>query len=424
MYHFRAAMQILNYSVVLYDSNTNTASLEDYLKRSALENKKHIWVVPWKWDTFKNATKPASFTGCSLDGEAVTEGKDVERRKLTIHSENNSTRVIAKQDTFPTKVSKNMAILTDDSKKTLGSQFESLFKNKWNFKPDSSTILSLHRNTGTKGGVYPELDTGDALSEIYEIVKKIPAKDSKSFRTISCGNKDAISGIPSIGEYWADLTLTVPTGETARDVEAYFLEWAFEKNYYQMAIGFRSGALDLFAFLGTPTVSIGLRNMIGEFRHELLAKEAFKRVNVQYDQPRHNATAYIKPKIKDSLPQLSSPFWSGDAPDGVKKRDAGNDDDKRRQQAKKPSSFTAFDKIVLEGIGANPTRTHTARYYYPTGLTDDKKVQKLDTGDIGARKKKRDILQESDKLFQPYQDYSKRDSVDIHGILGDQDVVE
>ncbi|KAI9655100.1 MAG: hypothetical protein M1821_005583 [Bathelium mastoideum] len=229
-----------------------------------------------------------------------------------------------------------MAILTDDSKKTLGSQFESLFKNKWNIKPDSPTILSLHRNT---------------------------AKDSKSFRTISCGNKDAVSGIPNIGEYWADLT--VPSGETARDVEAYFLD-----------------ALDLFTFLGIPTVSIGLRNMIGEFRHELLAKEAFKRVNVQYDQPRHNATAYIKPKIKDSLPQLSSPLWSGDAPDGVKKRDAGNNDDKRRQQAEKPSSFTAFDKIVLEaglkiasekhlkwiksiqslkeGISANPTRTHTA----------------------------------------------------------------
>lgn len=450
MYHFRAAMQILKYSVALYDSGTSTVPLEDYLKRSVLNNAKHIWVVPWKSESLKNATKPASFVGCSLDGKDVTNGENVKRRKLTVHSEYDATRKIAEKDTLPTEVSKNMAILTDDSKKTLGSQFEGLFKNKWKINPDSPTILSLYRNTGTKGGVYPELDTGDALKEINEIVKKIPVKDGKKFRTISCGNKDAVSGIPSIGEFWADLT--VPERETARDVEAYFLEWAFKKNYYQMAIGFRSGALDLFTFLGIPTVSIGLNHMIGESRHELLAKEAFKRVNVQYDQPRHNTTAYVKPKIIVLLPQLSSPFWSYDAPDGVKKRDAGNEDDKKKSQWEKPSSFTAFDKIVLEvglkiasekylkwtksiqslkeGISANPTDTHTARYYYPTGLTDDKKLQyfkdnqKLDTNDIGARKKKRDILQESDELFLRYETSSKGDWDDIHGILGDQDIVE
>ena len=54
MYHFRAAMQIVKYSVVLYDSSTGTKQLEEYLKRSALKNAKHIWVVSWTWETFSN----------------------------------------------------------------------------------------------------------------------------------------------------------------------------------------------------------------------------------------------------------------------------------------------------------------------------------------------------------------------------------
>ncbi len=112
------------------------------------------------------------------------------------------------------------------------------------------TILSLFRNTATKGGVYPELDTRDAIKEFNEN-KKIPVKGANYLRTISCGNKNAISGILSVGEYWAHLT--VPTGETARDVEAYFYEWASKKNYYQMAVGFRSGTLDIFTFLGIQT---------------------------------------------------------------------------------------------------------------------------------------------------------------------------
>ena len=348
MYHFRAAMQISKYSVVLYDSSTETKQLEDYLKKSTLKNKKQIWVVPLTGESLSSTTKPTSFTGCLLDGKAVDDEKSIERRKLAIHSESGSTRIIAERSTLPSEVSKNMAILTDASKKTLDSKFEGLFKNTWKITRDEPTILSLYRNTGTKGGVYPELDTGDALKEINEIVKKIPVKNKKSLRTISCGNKDAGSGIPSIGEYWMNLKDLVPTGETARDVEAYFLEWAFKKNYYQMAIGFRSGPFDLFTFLGIPTVSIGLRHMIGESRHGLLAKEGFKRVHVQYDQPRHDTTAYVKPRHRNALPQLSSPFWSDSAPDGVKKRDVPNDEGKKKKQAEKPSSFTAFDKIVLE----------------------------------------------------------------------------
>ena len=451
MYHFRAAMQIVKYSVILYDSSADTRTLEDYLKRSALNNKKYIYVVPWKLQAFKDATKPASFVCCSLNGNDVTDRNDVERRNLKVHNESDSTRMIAEKDTLPTAVSKNMAILTDKSKYTLGSQFEELFKREWEITPDSCKILSLYRDTGTRGGVYPELDTGDALGEINEIVTKIPAKDGEKLRTISCGNKDAVSGILSIGQYWAHLE--VPTGETARDVEAYFLEWAFKKNYYQMAIGFRSGALDLFTFLGIPTVSIGLRYMIGESRHGLLAKEAFKRVNVQYDQPRHNTTAYVKPRNPDYSPLMSSPFWSDKAPDDVPKRDAGDEDNRKKKQAEKPSNFTAFDKLVLElglkiavekylkwtksmqplkeGISTNPIETHTARYYHPTDLTKKEEKdkyfqdsQKLDENDIEKRKEKGDTLQESDTLFLRYKTSSRDDWYGIRSILGVQNDME
>ena len=78
-------MQICKNSVVLYDSGTTTKKLEDYLKRSALINKKLIWVVPWKLQTLKDTTKPTSFKGCSLDGKEVTDGKDMEQRKLITH---------------------------------------------------------------------------------------------------------------------------------------------------------------------------------------------------------------------------------------------------------------------------------------------------------------------------------------------------
>ena len=82
-----------------------------------------------------------------------------------------------------------MAILTDKSKETLASQFEKLFKDNWKITPGLPTILSLHRKTGTNGGVYPELDAGDALKEINEIVTEIPANDGKSSEPSPVGIK-------------------------------------------------------------------------------------------------------------------------------------------------------------------------------------------------------------------------------------------
>jgi hypothetical protein len=110
------------------------------------------------------------------------------------------------------------------------------------------------------------------------------------------------------------------TGEkdvTKRDVEAYFLYWASqenkEKQYFKMAVELRSGVMDLFTFMGIPTVSIGLRNMVGEDRHAFLAGKGFKRVNAQYDLPRHPTTAYVENRFGGD-PLLNSPYWSGKAP--------------------------------------------------------------------------------------------------------------
>jgi hypothetical protein len=59
--------------------------------------------------------------------------------------------------------------------------------------------------------------------------------------------------------------------------------------------------------------------MLREDRHEFLAGENFKRMNAQYDRPRHPTTAYVKNRdVKNELeggdPVLASPYWSDDAP--------------------------------------------------------------------------------------------------------------
>jgi hypothetical protein len=157
---------------------------------------------------------------------------------------------------------------------------------------------------------------------------------------------------------------------TKRDIEAYFLYWASqengEKQYVKMAIGLRSGVMDLFTFIGIPTVSIGVRNMVGEVRHALLVGKGFERVNIQYDKPRHQTTTYVENKTGgDTL--LTSPYWNGDplggatvveridtAEDGtkypvkeLKKKNANCTGYRDKMQTKEPKDFTEFGKFVM-----------------------------------------------------------------------------
>ncbi|KAJ5662452.1 uncharacterized protein N7477_010068 [Penicillium maclennaniae] len=169
-------------------------------------------------------------------------------------------------------------------------------------KPNSEqrTILVLYRDSGKgKDGPYPEYDTGEALAQI---------------------------------------------------------------GWYHMVVGFRSGGLDLFTLMGIPTLSIGIRFLVGEDRHELLATQLFRRLNVQYDMPRHQLTAWLQGRpIKRKFSTdpvtfepdyIHSPYWMAPPPDNLlfppqpaKPASADTEIALRRVDT---APFTEFDKWTFE----------------------------------------------------------------------------
>ena len=119
---------------------------------------------------------------------------------------------------------------------------------------------------------------------------------------------------------------------------------------------------------GIPTLSVGLKHMVGDIRHNKLAYSWFKRTNVSYEQPRHSLTAWIQNKKGDPpFPPLllTSPYWGGVAPRDATARPAfkpytGDDPrDKERSRAEetrlrsdKTHAFTRFDRDIFDtGLG-------------------------------------------------------------------------
>jgi hypothetical protein len=223
-------------------------------------------------------------------------------------------------------------------------------------KPTSPTVLVLHRDTGKNlGGAYPELDTGEGLWDLLDILEATENKQGTAkLKTVLCGDVTDRRGIsPSIGRYWETLKALVPS-VTQRDIETFFFKWAYEQGYFHMVAGFRSGQLDMFTLLGIPTVSIGLRNLVGEDRHVLLAKGLLQRVVAEYDLPRSRATAWIKGHQWDGKPQvidlLHSPYWLEPAPANVKNPRPRDMTDPQKLQiiSVPPSGFGQFDKWVIQ----------------------------------------------------------------------------
>ncbi|RYP11823.1 hypothetical protein DL767_011438 [Monosporascus sp. MG133] len=378
MYHLRAAMQLegKGYSLVLYEAdiskNSKTEDTQDYLKHSATRNGKHFFFAPWDYNKICGEAEPQEkdFANCCLDGDPY-DGKDIKKLTPKAYGEFGSTQLIAeasKSNGLPDSIREGMFLLTSETKKYLQGKFDDMFETEWNIQPDDaskSTILVVARDAGrSPDGVYPELDTGTGISTIRRIVEKTPLNGGCKLAVISCGSTSE-SHRTGIGEYWLKLPtveqIKEDTGEkgvTKRDVEAYFLYWASqentEKQYFKMAIGLRSGVMDLFTFMGIPTVSIGLRYMVGENRHALLAGKGFKRVNAQYDLPRHPTTAYVDNKF-GGHPLLNSPYWDGKAPGSATTArrpspEELKEDEKRRTSMKeKPlEDFSEFDKYVVE----------------------------------------------------------------------------
>ena len=339
MYHMRAAMQLLggDHSLVLYETdwvNPNkraTQDIEDYLARSTRHNQKTTFFVPWKPEKIlgKKRLDATDLNNCYVNGRKLDLNPAQYRRtKVTVIGEGDTTTQIKRANKTAAvleKIREGMFLLQPSTKTYLNEQLKNVFEDAWGVKLDKqkTTILALYRDTGQNpGGAYPEFDTGNGIDVIRSIGKVLPA-GGPQIRVLSCGTKDD-NQKPGIGFYWEALPKVDavkangdPKDEdvTKRDIEAYFIYWAFQVGqYYQMALGLRSGALDLFTLMGIPTMSIGLRNMAGEIRHEKLAGDVFKRVNVQYDVPRHVATAYIASRYADLDPMLLCPYWNQDPP--------------------------------------------------------------------------------------------------------------
>ncbi|CAI6089412.1 unnamed protein product [Clonostachys chloroleuca] len=444
MYHLRAAMEMgtMKYSVYLYNCHsTERAAVEvrDYLTRSALdENKMNVIVTPWpnyNGDTKNNDAdaskppKPPPIKDCLLNGHLVKEFLPT-RIKYETFSERDATEAISRLTSIPDSMINGMHLLKPSSMRTLDERFKKLVskdsETHWDkvLEKDSPTILVFYRGTGTgsKDGVHPELDSGiKSILFIHDIVQKLPKVNGKQPRIVLAGNPKDIKEfekIPGIGEYWSKLGAT-PAGETARDVQAYFLRWAFDKNqnYYQMALSTRSGPFDLLTFMGIPTVSITLRNYAGNYRHDMLAKPPFQRINVEYAQPRQASTAFVS-QGTDAPPTFFSPFWDGKfgAPGDVAPRHPTTKE-KETLRAEKPGDFKPFDKVIVEvglkmacaeylhwatrhesvkyGISYLVTNPFTTRYYYPTGLSKENKIKEvserklLDQNDIKQRDAKK-----------------------------------
>ncbi|TWU71088.1 hypothetical protein ED733_002544 [Metarhizium rileyi] len=359
------------YSLVLFDVDVSaqrkTKDTQDYLSRCVIQNNKNFFFVPWNYAVLTAPTRPpADFSNCCLNGQPY-DGKGMAMVQVKTYGESLATMLLEDAGThnpLPNSVLQGMFLLSDESKAYLGQKFSELFRSEWKIKVDdskTSTILVVDRDTGCQPeGAYPELDTGNGILAIREIVNDMMNASPPGhprLNVISCGNKGESSGT-GIGQYWTKLPkLTdIPNPDvtkpvTKRDVEAYFLYWASQedksKQYFKMVIGLRSGVIDLFTFLGIPTVSIGLRNMVGESRHRRLCGPNFKRLNVQYDRPRHSTTAYVEDRYDNRKAWLNCPFWLGNAPAGSLARDALADDQQLRARTSLPRPFYEFDTFVL-----------------------------------------------------------------------------
>ncbi|KAL7892726.1 hypothetical protein HDV63DRAFT_234113 [Trichoderma sp. SZMC 28014] len=481
MYHFRAALQVENFSVILYDSTKKTEPLEDYLAKSVLMRGKHVFIVSWTFDELHGNTPPPHPTRCFVDGqEYVDQAPEFIKIGLNTYGEKAATKIIASAPNRFQDVVNGMTILDvpmadnkfpdfnklSDKHREISKGFERLWVGwkKDGVEAGKNAILLMHRDTGTSGGVYPELDNGDANAEIGRIVSEISEKN-KPLTVFTCGVAiSATRPLPAgelhgIGKYWEAVDKLNPNDKqiSPRDFQAYFLKWSHRNNYFKMATGFRSGGLDLCTFMGIPTVSIGLRNLMGESRHQLLADERFKRVNIQYDQPRHKATAAVVSKRWEPEPGqtvFGSPFWGDDfspPPDAEAKRDMPQN--KTDAQKQNPRTFAPFDRVVVKtgyiialqkymewGQTISSLKktlpctvtTSTARLCYPFKVFGNQTAitkyfdenERLDQSDISRVQRKLKLspetLQLSKSMFGKYVDDYNNDWKDIQNLIDGQ----
>ncbi|HIE00012.1 MAG TPA: DUF4157 domain-containing protein [Thiotrichaceae bacterium] len=251
MYHIRAAWAIEPHPVLIYNYRGEN-DLVEYLKNTD----ENITVKTIEWN-------PAT----------VHENNALINREIITESE--ATTIIAKEERNVKKTENKMSNVPESEASQITGLILEIFGDKV-----ADGALVMFRDSG-RSGVYPELDSGKALEQLAGILR------ANGLTPITCGNPKNELEIKSIGPYWEKLPKYPNIAK--RDVEAYFLKKAYEQKYYKIAVGFRSGALDLFTFMNIPTISISLNELVGEDRHDKLSSWK-TRTNIKYEEPRHSET--------------------------------------------------------------------------------------------------------------------------------------
>lgn len=332
MYHIRGAMTLEPHPILVYETTDRTTDLTAYLAKP-VPSAANVFLTPWTWSQLTSSTNP---------------GASYSKRNFTLISESEATQIIRQGVTGAaqkTQLKDGMAIIDRTDEPDLRDELKDLAKRLFagDPKPSETTILIQTRDTGTQGGVYPELDSGtDSVLKIARWITAIPRKGTEALRVVLAGNARQIEDLPSIGEYYLQINSARWPNQTKRDIEAFFLKVASEERYYSFAVGFRSGVLDLFTFLGIPSISVSVRQMVGEGRHGLLAlNPLLSRWNLQYELPRHITTKYFS---ASGTQLLGSPWWNFD-----KSREPTPAE--KAQQSNPPSGFNKYDsEIVRIGI--------------------------------------------------------------------------
>jgi hypothetical protein len=470
MYHMRAAMSIIPRPIYLYDCPNVPNDIMEYLKAIAKAKKVPYLFTSWTRAAILNAgDRPPianqkcvlGVSGQNFSSETIvdlTTAGDISNRMLGFITEGYATeRFTTELNLQPQKLDIVKASMTmvDGHEEVLQKMFSEINPfAKWP-KPTEAkpTVLVLHRDSGkTVGGPYPEYDSGAALEQIVKVINaQSNSKGTARLMAVVSGAVKSTPTMPSIETYW--LQLKPVEGVTKRDIEAYFLKWAYNQGWFQMAVGFRSGGLDLFTLMGIPTISIGLRHLIGEDRHEMLAAPMFMRVNVQYDRPRHFTTAWIRGK-NDGPNCIHSPYWLWQAPLAITttpRPAAPTEAQKIDWQGRETGPFQPFDLWTFEvglrvacernfsGHGWGITLSHfvpfngcvvttrQGRYAYPAEikLEELKKffsdLSAVDHKDIDARRvlDVKAQLQETDTDFKRYLEDAEAQWNFIESVLSD-----
>lgn len=323
MYHVRAALAVKPFPVMVYNYKGDN-DLTGYLEVGAELAKVPLAKTPFN---------------------PVPEKKDLDEvpkgylaREVNVLSESDATTLVAGQP--PKKKDEankyKVAAVPEKLNQSIGEIATKVFQGK-----TADAALLLFRDSGEKSAVYPELDSGDAISQLAELIGK------KGFTPITAGNPKQLGEIPTIGPYWESLApLVKEFPGMKRDIEAEFLRQAYVLGYFKIAVGFRSGGLDLFTFLGIPTLSISLRGLVGESRHGKLASSAWNRTNLQYDVPRSDSTGLVELEREGvgKKPQtaLHSPAWK------AKPVDPFHPSSDKEAKIKAPGGFDEADLPLIE----------------------------------------------------------------------------